>query len=147
MSDSPSSPSLDILLSGTREPDKELDNTARSVIGAAIEVHRHLGPGLQEPLYAPALHIEMSLRRIPFQTEVILPVSYKGHYLGKRRIDLLVDNRLIVELKSVDALAPIHMAQLLCYLKLTNKQLGLLINFNVPLLKDGVQRVVSSQKS
>ena len=96
MSDSPSSPSLDILLSGTREPDKELDNTARSVIGVAIEVHRHLGPGLQEPLYAPALHIEMSLRRIPFQTEVILPVSYKGHYLGKRRIDLLVDNRLIV---------------------------------------------------
>jgi GxxExxY protein len=142
MSDNPSSQSVP--LSGTREPDKDLDNTARSVIGAAIEVHRQLGPGLQEPLYAPALHIELSLRGIPFQKELILPVSYKGHPLGFRRIDLVIDRRLIVELKSVAALAPIHTAQLLCYLKLTGKQLGLLINFNVPLLKDGVKRVVLS---
>jgi GxxExxY protein len=106
-------------------------------------VHR-LGPGLQEPLYAPALHIEFGLRGIPFDTELFLPVTYKGHPLGFRRIDLVVDGRLIVELKSVAALAPVHMAQLICYLKLTGKKLGLLINFNVPLLKDGVKRVVVS---
>ena len=126
------------------EPDDQLDQLARSVIGAAIEVHRHLGPGLQKPLYAPALHLELALRKIPFETEVILPVSYKGHPLGKRKIDLLVDKRLIVELKSVEALAPIHTAQIICYLRLTGKQLGLLINFNVPLLKGGVKRVVLS---
>jgi GxxExxY protein len=126
------------------EPDYQLDQLARSVIGAAIEVHRHLGPGLQELLYAPAMHLELALRKIPFETEVILPVSYKGHPLGKRKIDLLVDKRLIVELKSVEVLAPIHTAQIICYLRLTGKQLGLLINFNVPLLKSGVKRVVLS---
>ena len=144
MSDNFSSRPLDILLSKTQEPDKELDKLARSVIGAAIEVHRQLGPGLQEPLYAPALHIEFGLRGIPFDTELFLPVNYKGHPLGFRRIDLVVDGSLIVELKSVAALAPVHTAQLICYLKLTGKKLGLLINFNVPLLKDGVKRVVVS---
>ena len=117
---------------------------ARSVIGAALEVHRHLGPGLQEPLYVPAVHIAFSLRKIPFQSEVILPVSYKGRPLGNRKMDLLVGARLVVELKSVETLAPIHSAQLICYLRLTGRQLGLLINFNVPLLKDGVKRVVLS---
>lgn len=137
-------PSVDLLLSLTREPGENLDRLARSVIGAAIEVHRHLGPGLQENLYAPALEIELALRGIPFQSEVILPVMYKGHPLGTRRIDLLVDKSLIVELKSVEALSPIHTAQLISYLRLTGKQLGLLINFNVSLLKDGLKRVVLS---
>ena len=86
--------------------------------------------------------MELGLRNIPFEAEVILPVSYKGHPLGTRKIDLLVNERLIVELKSVEALAPIHTAQLICYLRLTEKHLGLLINFNVSLLKDGVKRVV-----
>jgi GxxExxY protein len=144
LDEKPSSPLLDQLLAKSREPDKHLDQLARSVIGSAIEVHRYLGPGLQEPLYAPALHVELALRQIPFESEVILPVSYKGNPVGKRKIDLLVDKRLIVELKSVEALAPIHTAQLICYLRLTGKQLGLLINFNVSLLKDGVKRVVLS---
>lgn len=90
------------------------------------------------------MHLEMSLRKIRFEDEVILPVSYKGHCVGTRKIDLLVDKRLIVELKSVETLAPIHTAQLICYLRLTNTHLGLLINFNVPLLKNGVKRVVLS---
>ena len=102
------SPFLKQLLPTTREPNKGLDQLARAVIGAAIEVHRHLGAGLQEPLYAPALQIELSLRSIPFETEVILPVSYKGRPLGTRKLDLLVGGALIVELKSVEALAPIH---------------------------------------
>lgn len=140
----PSSPLIDRLMSKKREPDNSLDQLARGVIGAAIEVHKYLGPGLQEPLYAPALHIELSQRGIPFQTEVFLPVTYKGRPLGSRKIDLVVDKRLIVELKSVEALAPIHIAQLICYLRLTSTQLGLLINFNVTLLKDGVKRVVLS---
>lgn len=144
MDDNPSSPLIDHLLSKTREPDENLDQLARSVIGAAIEVHRHLGPGLGEPLYVPAVHIELSLRGIPFQSEVILPVSYKGRPIGNRKMDLLVGERLVVELKSVEMLAPIHSAQLICYLRLTGRQLGLLINFNVPLLKDGVKRVVLS---
>lgn len=143
MHNNPSSP-LDQLLSEKREPDELLDQLARSVIGAAIEVHRDLGPGLQEPLYAPAVHIELSLRGIPFQSELLLPVSYKGQPLGFRRMDLLVGERLIVELKSVETLAPIHSAQLICYLRLTGRKLGLLINFNVPLLKQGVKRVVLS---
>ena len=143
MTDKSFSPS-NLLSSLIREPDDSLDGLARSVIGAAIEVHRNLGPGLQEPLYAPAVHIELGMRGIPFEDEVILPVSYKGHALGTRKIDLLVDKRLIVELKAVEALAPIHIAQLICYLRLTGKQLGLLINFNVPLLKDGIKRVVLS---
>lgn len=144
MDEKSSSTFLKQLLPTTREPNNGLDQLARAVIGAAIEVHRHLGAGLQEPLYAPALHIELALRSIPFETEVILPVSYKGRPLGTRKLDLLVGGTLIVELKSVEALAPIHTSQLICYLKLTGKQLGLLINFNVPLLKDGVKRVVLS---
>ncbi|MEP6921291.1 MAG: GxxExxY protein [bacterium] len=130
MTDKSSSP-INLLNSLTREPDDELDRLARSVIGAAIEVHRHLGPGLQEPLYAPAFHIELGLRGIPFESEVILPVSYKGHPLGRRKLDLLVDQRLVVELKAVDSLSPIHTAQLIAYLRLTGKRLGLLINFNL----------------
>lgn len=144
MIDKPSSHSNDLLHSLTHEPDQRLDELARAVIGAAIEVHRCLGPGLQEPLYAPALEIELAIRSIPFQSQLIVPVSYKGHPLGHRRIDLLIGGLLIVELKSVEALAPIHTAQLISYLRLTGRHLGLLINFNVPLLRDGVKRVVLS---
>ena len=143
MTDKHASPNR-LISSLIRKPDLHLDNLVRSVIGAAIEVHRHLGPGLSEPLYAPALHIELSQRNIPFQTEVLLPVTYKGRPLGRRKMDLLIDERLIVELKSVEALAPIHTAQLICYLRLTSMHLGLIINFNVPLLKDCVKRVVLS---
>ena len=127
-----------------REPDNELNDLAQRVIGAGIEVHRHLGPGLTEPLYESAFKLELNLRGIPFDYQVWINVSYKEHPLGKRRIDLIVDDRLIVELKSVDKLAPIHSAQLISYLRLSGCHLGLLMNFNVALLKDGVKRVVLS---
>ncbi len=126
------------------EPNKELNDLTRRVIGAGIEVHRHLGPGLTEPLYESAFKVELTLRGIPFKSQVWISVSYKEHPLGMRRIDLIIDDCLIVELKSVERLAPIHSAQLISYLKLTGYHLGLLINFNVALLKEGVKRVVLS---
>lgn len=114
------------------------------MIGAGIEVHRHLGPGPGEFPYEEAFKLELDLRRIPFNSQVWVTVSYKEHLLGRRRIDLVVGDRLIVELKSVDRLAPIHSAQLISYLRLTGYRLGLLMNFNVALLKEGVKRVVLS---
>jgi len=127
-----------------REPGAELDQLAHGVIGAAIEVHRLLGPGFLELVYEEALCVELGLRRIPFIRQAALGVDYKGHAVGEGRLDLLVGDALVVELKAVDALAPIHSAQLLSYLKATGYQLGLLINFNVPILRNGIKRVVLS---
>ena len=143
MTEKPSLSGIDALLT-TREVDKDLKDLAQRVIGAGIEVHRHLGPGLTEPLYETAFKLELALRGIPYKSQVWITVSYKGHTLGRRRIDLIVDDVLIVELKSVDALASIHSAQLISYLRLTGNHLGLLINFNVALLKEGVKRVILS---
>jgi len=127
-----------------REPGEELDRLAHAVIGAAIEVHRVLGPGFLESVYEQALCIELQLRKIPFKRQVVVAVNYKGHTIGESRLDLLVGDVLIVELKTVDALAPIHSAQVLSYLKMTGHHLGLLINFNTPVLKDGIHRIISS---
>lgn len=139
-----SSPSINTLPC-RREPDKDLNELVRRVIGAAIEVQRHLGPGVGEPLYEAAFKLELDLRNIPFRSQVWITVSYKDNPIGKRRIDLIVDDRLIVELKSVEKLAPIHAAQLTSYLRLTGYHLGLLINFNeIALLKEGVKRVILS---
>lgn len=133
------------LLSTTKqEPDAELDRLARLVIGAAIEVHRQLGPGLLESVYENALCIEFDLREIPFTRQPGVGITYKGRPVGKGKLDLLVGNRLIIELKSVERLAPIHSAQMISYLKMTKRNLGLLINFNVPTLKEGIKRVVLS---
>ena len=124
-----------------------MDENALSgeVIGAAIEVHRILGPGLLESVYQQALMREMTLRQIPFQAEVAIPARYKGlAFEAGYRMDLLVGNRLIVELKVVDKLLPVHEAQLLSYLRLTNKRLGLLINFNVAVLKNGIKRIANN---
>lgn len=119
------------------------DPLSFALIGAAIEVHRVLGPGLLECLYHRALRFELSLRGIAFRSEVPVPVNYKGENLGDDlRIDLIVQDRLVVEIKAVDQLHPIHEAQLITYLKLTGIHTGLLINFNVRLLKDGVKRMV-----
>lgn len=126
------------------EPDRELDRLAHRVIGAAIEVHRQLGPGLLEPVYEKALCIEFELRGIPFRRQSGVGITYKGRPIGKGKLDLLVGERLIVELKAVERLAPIHSAQLISYLRMTNRMLGLLINFNVPVLKEGIKRVVLS---
>jgi GxxExxY protein len=127
------------------EPDPELDRLAHQVIGAAIEVHRILGPGFLESVYEEALCVELQLRAIPFQRQIPVPVLYKEIAIGHGRLDLLVDGKLIVEIKTVDALAPIHTAQAMSYLKATGHHLALLINFNSAILRDGIKRIVRSQ--
>ncbi|MDF1552155.1 MAG: GxxExxY protein [Deferrisomatales bacterium] len=124
------------------EPGEQCDAIAKVVIGAAIEVHRVLGPGFLESVYEEALAHEFGLRGIAFERQAPVAVNYKGHPVGEGRLDLLVGGVLIVELKAVDQLAPIHHAQLLSYLKATGLSLGLLINFKVPVLKRGIKRVV-----
>ncbi len=113
------------------------------VIGAAVSVHRELGPGLLESTYEACMCHELELRGIPFRCQVVLPVEYKGCHLDcGYRIDLIVDNRVIVELKSVEGLSAIHESQLLTYLRLSRIRVGLLINFNVPILRKGIVRRV-----
>jgi len=124
------------------EPNDEMDRLTEAVIGAAIEVHRALGPGLPENVYENALCVELKLRQIPFVCQSVQAVYYKEHKVGEMRLDLLICDKLIVELKAVDALLPIHKAQVIGYLQLTKLQLALLINFNVRALKDGVRRVI-----
>jgi GxxExxY protein len=124
------------------EPNVELDELARRVIGAAIEVHGVLGPGFLESVYEEALCVELTLRGIQFGRQVPIGVQYKGQTVGDARLDLLVGEKLVVELKAVERLAPIHVAQILSYLKATRLQLGLLISFNVTLLRHGIRRVI-----
>lgn len=124
------------------EIEPELNNLAEIVICAAIEVHRSLGPGFLESVYEEALCIELNLRRIPFVRQKAIGVSYKGHLIGEGRLDLLIDDCLVIELKAVEILLPIYTAQLLSYLKITNYRLGLLMNFNVSVLKQGLRRIV-----
>lgn len=114
------------------------------VLDASIEVHKQLGPGLLESVYEACLCKELDLRNINYKRQLSLPVNYKGFEINlDYRIDILVDNEIIVELKAAETLLPVHHAQLLTYLKLTDKRLGLLINFNVPRLVDGFKRVVN----
>jgi|SRR5882724_5916874 len=121
----------------------EFDELSRNVIGRAIEVHRNLGPGLLESTYRQCLACELSHADIAFQMEVPLPVRYKDLLLGcDYRVDLLVRRDLIVEIKSVETLLPIHQAQILTYMRLANVSLGLLINFNVTKLQNGIKRFV-----
>ncbi len=123
----------------------EENEIAKKVIGAAIEVHRWLGPGLLESAYHDCLIHELKLRDLLFESEAPIAVVYKGLSIGLAyRADVLVENKVLVELKTVDNLLPVHKAQLLTYLKLSERKLGLLVNFNVPILKDGVQRVVNN---
>ena len=119
----------------------ELNRVTGNVIGAAIEVHRQLGPGLLESSYRECLCRELLLRSIPFEREKPLPLEYKGIHLGcGYRMDLLVADSVVVEVKAIEALAPIHEAQLLTYLRIGDWRLGLLINFNVAVLKTGIRR-------
>jgi GxxExxY protein len=121
----------------------KFDELSNKVIGCAIEVHRNLGPGLLESTYERCLAHELKITEIPFKLQHPLPVKYKGIKLDcGYRIDLLVDNSLIVELKSVDNLLPIHQAQLLTYMKLSGIKVGLLMNFNVEYIKKGIKRMV-----
>ncbi len=127
------------------EPDKSLDELASLVIGAAIEVHRHLGPGYLESLYEEALGIELSERRINFRRQHPAPVMYKRKPVGEGKIGMFVADRLVVELKAVEMLTPVHKAQVISYLKATKLKLGLLINFNVSVLREGIQRIIYSK--
>ena len=127
-----------------KEPSKDLDKLAYEVIGAAMEVHRKLGPGFLESVYEEALCVELRERRIVFQRQFEVAINYKGHAVGKSRLDLLIEQKLIVELKTIERFAPIHQAQAISYLKATGLELALLINFNVPMLKQGIKRVILS---
>jgi len=120
-----------------------INEVSQAIIGAAIEVHRALGPGLLESAYEQCLSHEFSLRQIPFERQKPLHVDYKGTRLDcGYRLDFLVAGVVVVEVKAIEALLPIHQAQLLSYLKLGGWKLGLLINFHVPLLREGIKRVV-----
>ena len=121
----------------------EFDRVSNRVIGCAIEVHRHLGPGLLESAYEQCLSYELQQSGIPFQTQIALPIEYKQVKLDSAyRIDMLVDNQLIVELKTVETLLKVHNAQLLSYMKLAKIHVGILINFNVDILRKGIKRLV-----
>ena len=127
---------------GTK-PKRSPNEISKLVIDAAMKVHTALGPGLLESTYQACLAQELRLRGMEVRTEVGLPVFYEGIKLNVGyRIDILVEEAVVVEVKSVDAIAPIHQAQVLSYLKLSEKSLGLLINFNVVHLKDGIKRFV-----
>ena len=125
----------------------EINEITQAVIGSAIEVHRALGPGLLESAYEECHCRELSLRESPFERQRQLTVKYKGLHLDcGYRLDLLVAQAVVVEIKAIEALLPIHQAQILTYLKLGGWNLGLLINFNVPVLKQGIKRVVLGLK-
>jgi len=125
----------------------DINQLSSKIIGAAIEVHKALGPGLLESSYQKCLCHELRLRGIPFEYEKPLPLVYKGEKLDcGYQMDLVVENTVIVELKSCEKRQPIHEAQLLTYLKLSNLKLGLLLNFNVPVMRDGIKRIVNKLK-
>ena len=115
-----------------------------AIIGSAIEVHRNLGPGLLESTYEECMAFELQGRKLAVQRQLELPILYKGIKLGQNyRLDLLVNDQVVIELKAVTKIEPIHDAQLLTYLKLANKRYGLLLNFNVPIMKQGIRRLLN----
>ena len=134
---------FDFLTRDEPRADDRTEELARLVIGAAIEVHRHMGPGLPESAYRLALSHELILQGIEHECEFPVDLNYKGLCVGQTRLDMVVGGVLIVELKVVESLAPVHRAQVIAYLQATKLKLGLLINFNVPILKDGVKRVIN----
>ena len=122
----------------------DINDLTGQVIGSAIEVHKTLGPGLLESAYEECLCHELELRGLPFERQKELPIEYKGAILDcGYRLDIVVGNGVVVELKACESLLPIHEAQLLTYLKLTGIKFGLLINFHVPSLKDGIKRIAN----
>ena len=123
---------------------KDINDLTGQVIGAAIEVHKALGPGLLESAYEECLCRELDLSKIPYERQKELPIEYKGMKLDcGYRLDIVVANQLILELKACESLEPVHEAQLLTYLKLSGIKVGLLMNFNVPVLKQGIKRLVN----
>jgi GxxExxY protein len=125
----------------TQRIDDETDRVARGIVDAAFRVHKELGPGLLEGVYEKCLLRELRSRDFQASRQVYVPIIYRGEEVGTDlKLDLLVEDRVIVELKAVEILLPLHEAQLLTYLKIANRRLGLLINFNVPLIRDGIKR-------
>ncbi|MBN2236313.1 MAG: GxxExxY protein [Bacteroidales bacterium] len=123
---------------------EQYNKLSKQILDASLMVHREMGPGLLESVYESCLLQELSIRNIKVESQVFLPLHYKGVELNKDfRIDILVENEIIIELKAVDIILPVHEAQIISYLKLADKKLGFLINFNVPLIKDGFRRFIS----
>jgi len=123
----------------------DINELSSKIIGASIDVHKSLGPRLLESIYEECLCHEMRLRKLSFQNQVPLPIIYKGLKLNSNyRLDLIVENAVVVELKACERIEPIHKTQLLTYLKLSKMKLGLLFNFNVPIMRDGMVRIVNN---
>lgn len=121
----------------------QTDNAATErIIGCALEVHRELGPGLLESVYESALCIELEAAGLPFKRQVGVPLRYKGHLISEHRPDLVVADQVIVEVKSIERLHPVHMAQMITYLRVCHLRVGLLLNFNSAVLKHGIRRVM-----
>ena len=126
----------------TNQEIDSINPVTRTIIGCAIEVHRHLGPGLLEQIYETAMCVELRNAGLTFTRQPTFPINYKGLQIGEQRADLIVADAVVVEIKSVDRFDPIFAAQVLTYLRFTGIRIGLLINFNSRLLKDGVMRMV-----
>jgi GxxExxY protein len=123
----------------------EINQLSGSIIDAAVKIHMQLGPGLLESVYEQCMAIEFQQRGIRCASQIPLPIVYAGHRIESAyRLDLLVDDRIIVEIKAIEHILPVHKAQLLSYLRLTEKKLGLLLNFNVPRMREGIYRIVNS---
>ena len=128
---------------GHRDEDMSVINAlTHRIITCAIEVHRVLGPGLLEPMYLSAVCIEFDSSNLAYVQQVVIPAYYKGQLLGQYRVDLIVEDLVLVEIKSVERMHPVFDAQVLTYLKLTGKRLGLLLNFNSPVMRDGIKRLI-----
>jgi GxxExxY protein len=121
---------------------EELERLAHDVIGCCLHVHRHLGPGLLEAIYAKAIGLELTANKIPFEAEKSLPVYYRETLLCHQRLDLLVAGQLVLEVKAVERLGSVHVAQILSYMHVAGVRLGLLVNFNESILKRGMRRVI-----
>jgi GxxExxY protein len=126
--------------------DDETEDLAERVLGAAIEVQRKFGPGLPEVSYRNALSHELTLRGIPHRVEAPVPIYYKGILVAQGSVDILVADRLVIELKVAETLSPLHKAQVIAYLQALKLQLGLLLNFNVEVLRDGMMRVINTYR-
>ncbi len=122
--------------------DDELEALIHRVIGYCISVHRELGPGLLERIYRRAICIELQSEGVPFEVEKRFPVWYRGHLLCDQRVDIVVAGKILLEVKAIDRLAPVHHAQVMSYLRVSGLRIGLLMNFNVAVLPDGLRRIV-----
>ncbi|HEV7301031.1 MAG TPA: GxxExxY protein [Tepidisphaeraceae bacterium] len=129
---------------GTSGVPDDVEDLAQQVIGAAIEVHRIVGPGQQESVYKLSMAHELTLRSIPYEIEAPIGIVYKGKLVGEGRIDILIAGRLVLELKAVATFVPAHTGQVIAYLQAKQLKLGLLMNFNVPMMRNGIKRVINN---